>query len=600
MTNSNTKIISGAMLLGVSLLWSCNPTKPVVDANRLPQDVKISCTVTDSTFNSWFVGGKASENGQVMPANSVTFPHGNNCDFYKWSEQMFLWITSPTTSGAYSPGNSVLESPVFYTVQPDTDNNSSQARILMPHKPGTLIKALPRSIKQTGPNGLPVIIDKKGRMFEVEQPVTAANAPMMVKNAEEKLTAVHHVATDDKGADAFFDAAGKTIAAPKAVIRHTKNAQNIVQEFVSNSGKHVFLDANGNKIESESGQATGDLLVAQNGSIVYYITFVNDMYAYFVTGARTGGISDTLEFPTTSGARDTICNFARAYNGASTSLPDSNALIMELKTSCVEVTGLKDLGSYFTMDAMIPVYKQLPGVNKWMLSGEKPAKLALIGMHVVGSAAKHPEMIWATFEHQNNAPNAAYQYVDVTGKVKTVPQDTGTQWLLSSNAADPKPNQSHQKWSNDTIIGTSSSLTPSNTLMSNPWGSAKDSLTNPEDSSSAASNSEVIAINNAVYKMLQGKDIRKNYQLIGATWTSGGIAPSGKSFSATYPAASGAAIGTNVLANSTMETYIQLPSTSCLLCHNNGASLNPYAQFGLSHVYVDIKPLPKAPATLKK
>src|SRR4026207_2120286 len=63
---------------------------------RLPNNVLQSCTVSPADFNSWFSSGKATENGLVVPANSVTFGHNNNCDFYRWSWQMFSWITSPT------------------------------------------------------------------------------------------------------------------------------------------------------------------------------------------------------------------------------------------------------------------------------------------------------------------------------------------------------------------------------------------------------------------------------------------------------------------------------------------------------------------------
>jgi|GEM_PF-4460823 len=44
----------------------------------LPQDVDTICTVPSQTFNSWYVGGKAVENGKVMPANSVSFPDNTN------------------------------------------------------------------------------------------------------------------------------------------------------------------------------------------------------------------------------------------------------------------------------------------------------------------------------------------------------------------------------------------------------------------------------------------------------------------------------------------------------------------------------------------
>src|ERR1700748_2395038 len=88
-----------------------------VNKVTLPQDVLQSCTVTPAMFDGWFASGKSQPNGLVLPANSVAFPHNNNCDFYQWSENMFLWLTSPN-AGQYGGSKTVLESPVFYDVLP--------------------------------------------------------------------------------------------------------------------------------------------------------------------------------------------------------------------------------------------------------------------------------------------------------------------------------------------------------------------------------------------------------------------------------------------------------------------------------------------------
>ena len=68
----------------------------------------------------------------------------------------------------------------------------------------------------------------------------------------------------------------------------------------------------------------------------------------------------------------------------------------------------------------------------------KTVLMALVGMHVVGSTAGHPEMIWATFEHKNNAPNSSYTYLSTSG-VKTVNPDFSTAYLFC--AANPTISQ---------------------------------------------------------------------------------------------------------------------------------------------------------------
>jgi hypothetical protein len=589
----NSVKVSAAIVLSGFILWRCgSPQSKSTEAtatptqNALPQDVLPSCTVNQATFNSWFASGTATENGIVTPANSVTFPHQNNCDFYQWSERMFLWVTSPA-SGTYGQGGTVLESPVFYTVSPE---NAQEQRELIPHLPNTPLK-MTSGLQKNGPNRLPVIKDKLGRLFEIETPAPAANTKALVRNNAGASVEVDHVQSDGKGGVVFMDKTGKAIQNPKAIIQHKLRSNRIVQRFALGK-EFIFLDGSGNIIVSEEGQATGDVLMSRNGSLVYYLSFVNDVYAYYLTGTRNGQLPGG-QFPTTAGARDSICAIARA-NGVT--LPDSNALAMEIKTSWVEASSLSDPDNYVTVNASIPVY-DTSNASLWIPIGEKVTKMAMVGMHIVGSVAGHPEMVWATFEQKNNTPNAAYSYIDVNNNVKTVPQDQGTNWLFNTNASDTPYNVSHMRNSGDTINAHNGfTISASNTLMSFPWGSAMDSVTNQEDGSSAASNSEVISINNSIMSLLVGNDVRKNYLFIGATWTNGGAPPTGTNYGSDTTA--GVSIGTSVLANTTMETYFQTASTSCFTCHSgNPATLNPN---DLSHIFSALQPLFDSYNTNKK
>ncbi|WCT11162.1 hypothetical protein [Mucilaginibacter jinjuensis] len=570
----------GGIMWGGCLM---NKTAAVVSGG-LPQDVLDTCPITSTDFNTWFASGKATQNGVVTPANSVTFQHRNNCDFYQWSERMFLWLTSPAPSN-YGGGGTVMASPVFYDVSPE---DSAGHRVLIPHVANVPVSMTGHIVKN-GPDRLPVIKDKSGKLFEVEDAKPTLKAKALVQSTAGAIE-VDHVTEDSKGVITFLDKANNVIKNPKAILRHKNSHMNILERFAVGK-KFVLLDANGNVVESEAGQATGDVLMDRNGSLVYYLSMVNDVYAWYLTGAYNQQLGDS-QFPTTAGARDSICKIARANHKI---LPDSNALAMELKTSWVEASTLKDPQNYVTITAVIPTY-DTTSKTKWVPNGHKTVKMAMIGVHIVGSVAGHPEMIWATFEQKNNTPNAAYAYVDVNHNVKQVPQDTGSHWLFNTNTADTPYNNSHmqvQYFNNvatDTIVAIhDTTISASNTLMTMPWGSAADSVTNPENKSSAASNSEVIAVNNSIQKLLVGNDIRKNYLFIGATWTSGGAPPNGKSYGAPDTTA-GVAIGTNVLANTTMETYFQNPSRSCLFCHSNQEtpSLTPGT---LSHIYSAIQPL---------
>jgi hypothetical protein len=593
MKKTTTKIIAVAFTAIVILFLGCKKEKGLLASNDyeyLPQDVKETCTVSESEFKSWFASGTVTENGLVKPANSVLFPSKNNCDFYKWSEQMFLWLTSPA-SGGYNGKGTVLESPVFYNVSPPDSLNK---RTLTQHKANEAIRAV-SNINQSGPNRLPILIDKNGRRFEIE----AAKKDEKVKNDANKLIQFDHISTNASGLHSFIDTKGKVIKNPKPVIDSKINPSAVVQEFKIGA-KSIFLDSKGKEVQSEQGQAgSHGALMGENKSLVYYITMVNDVYAYFLTGVNEGKLNGN-QFPTTASARDSILAYAKTKGWAAP--PDPDALAMELKTSWVEVKDLPNADTYVTIKAVIPTYdKSNPKV--WVEKGQKTTTLALVGMHVVGSVAGHPEMVWATFEHEKNSPNDAYAYRDKQNNIKQVRADTGKGWLFNVNANDTTGNQNFQSMtvSGNTIQVKDTTIKTPNVRRIMAWGVASNTVPNGEDQTPADSNSEIISINNAVRKMLVGKDVRKNYLLIGATWTFGGTAPNGNVYPYGGTADSipnGDAIGTGQLSNSTMETFVQSPSTastdstaiSCFSCHSNNTSPSLQPKI-LSHVFGEIIPL---------
>jgi hypothetical protein len=80
-----------------------------------------------------------------------------------------------------------------------------------------------------------------------------------------------------------------------------------------------------------------------------------------------------------------------AHNNPSKITADSFSVgSLEVKASWIDVKALGDSSSYYVTDAKI--------------NGVK-SKVALLGMHVVGVVENHPEFVWATFEHDNLAPN---------------------------------------------------------------------------------------------------------------------------------------------------------------------------------------------------
>ncbi|MGH6911929.1 MAG: hypothetical protein ACREEG_17215, partial [Phenylobacterium sp.] len=274
----------------------------------------------------------------------------------------------------------------------------------------------------------------------------------------------------------------------------------------------------------------------------------------------------TLTFPMTMADANAVAAFA-ASKGHTVLEPQ--ALAVESKSSWIEASAVPNPGDYVQANAVVPTFDKT-NPNKWVPNGQATVKLVMVGMHVVGSTNGHGEMVWGTFEHLGNTPNAAYTYNSTSG-IKTVPQSTAGAWTFTPNgSAGPfngPDNGPLTTWSGGAIIG--SPVAATTVLRTKPWG------TNGSDS---GLNTQVIASNASVLSQLKATDVRLNYFQVGSTWTIGGAAPNG-----------GNEVGTNQLSNSTMETFVQAktsgqPGANCFACHGHNT-------VAVSHVYRQLKPL---------
>ncbi len=591
----------------IFVLFGCKSKGPVpqstlsssTQASLLPPDAQGLCTVTPALFASWFQSGSVSLNGVVNPANSVQFSTATNCNFYQWSEQMFLWLTSPAPPN-YGGGAHVFDSAAFYDVSPA---DASGKRYFIPHVPGT-IQTFSLRAAQVGAHGLPVIFDRAGKMLEVA-PTTGllAAAKPAVRDVSGKLVAIAHAKLGPDGRTILLDKSGKPIVPQPtkidspAALKLTKGVGNVpLVHKVVVDGMAIFLDPASDMVDVEQGQADGSVLEAQNGSLVYYATMTNDVYAYFTTMEKDAKISPaTSVFPTTPTELSQIVAFAAAHGKT---FPDPNALAVEVKTAWVEAAGLPNPNNYITMTASIPTYNT-SNPQLWTPGPPKTTLLALVGVHVVGSVSGHPEMIWATFEHAADAPLGAYTYINNQGQTVNIPQNTAGAWTFTSLNSQGPFNNAHMQMQDGTpniIAVPPFNISASDSIRWKAWGAASDINPNTQDPSIAASNTEIISINNSVLGMMPNGDVRNNYILAGATWTFGGASPLPQ-FSNPVPGDPGNQIGTSQLANVTMETYQQGIDTTaanggsnCFSCHGN-STLLPKTTVGVSHIYKPLQPL---------
>jgi hypothetical protein len=557
-------------------------------ATVLPANVKSTCVFSAAEFNGIFESGSVAKNGGVLPADSFAFNPNSLCSFYKWSEQMFLWLTSPVPS-RYGSGSHVFDSPAFYAVSPLDSNNQ---RTLIPHTPGRLLPFLP-VISQRGSRGQEVVFDSAGKIHNVIRPAVGPNGKLLVRDKAGQPVEIEQILALRDGKPVLLDRTKKQVEVQTtrsgAPILHDElgAAINLRASTALVNGIPHLVTTSGAVIQAEEGQAGGGGLIAQNGSLVFYLIQVNDVYAYFNTGIKDNKITSPTPstFPTTGGALGQITTFAQQAPAPFTKpfFPDNVAMAVEVKSSWIETTGLANVGDYVTINATVPTYNPpLTQANNTLSvqSGTKQTQLALVGIHVVGSTLDHPEMLWATFEHVNNTPNPQYTFTTTGNTLGTQPADGPGGWVFSSTGAAGGTNNQRIAPSGTSITAVSGqTIGPSDVVRVNPWGTAA------TDSAFTKNNTDIISINKNVIGMLAAGDVRKNYILTGTTWVLGGGPPS-----------TGVVTGTTNMSNSTMETFFQ--GSNCFDCHSdatgNMLGTSPGSDGfsgGLSHIWAPILPL---------
>jgi hypothetical protein len=588
MKSQSLKFIIAAMAIVAAIVVAgCHFTQ-----SALPTDAGSTCatSLTVPEFNGWFESGAVSLNGVVKPADSVNFPDTPNCSFYKWSEQMFLWLTSPAPPRYGGGGGLIFNSPAFYDVSlPDASGH----RTFIAHSAGA-IRAFNLRTAQLGALDLPVVVEKGSlRLLEVIPAVKGPTGKQLVQDGDgNEVEVANFRPAQDRGKPTLLTADGKEIKAPRALLRSKLNDKvqpfeeklrrienfdrsELVQKLTFDKS-FILLDLFGNFPETEQGQADGGVLMAQNGSLVYYSLTVNNVFALYRT-MQGATVPVNTKFPLTQTDLNAITAFAAAHGQPA--VIDPEALAIEIKASWVEAAGLPDADKFIQMKAIVPTYNK-SNPNDWVPNGTQTIQLAMVGLHVVGSTGSlngansnhgHPEMLWATFEHLSNDPAAAYTYDKTPSGTGNVAQSTAGNWVFCANNAAAPFNQKRIIMSGDHIVPNTNpgnggdpsfTISPSNMLRTMPFGML---------GTSSTSNAEVLSLNEFVRSHLDAADIRRNYFHEGTTWTIFGASPT-----------AGNQVGTNKLENTTMESFNQ--GGNCFGCHHTNTTT-------VSHVFNDTAPL---------
>jgi hypothetical protein len=539
---------------------------PVATAQTIVPEASNSalygCPIPGIEFRNWFVTGSVTVNGMVGPPDNVNFLEKGDCSFYQRAAHMFLWVTSPPLPG-YGAGSYVFESPVFFEVSPPIGDQPSALAAQSAEQRHVASASIPKR----GPDGQPVVVDNAGKMYPIVH-VQGGSHPFI--DTDGQKVEIGNVTIGSDGTPVFLDTFGSPIKLKGDEILRLLDIDRRVIGFktppvaINSHGQVYFLDQLGRAIAAGSGQSDEDRHVlmlsdaAQDKKLVYYLTHVNDIYTFFLTGQKNGRIvPPPTRYPSNAADLGALKTYARMHG--KNSFVDDGALVVEVKSSWIELPNAKDYADYISIKAQVPDFDPASDIL-WKRKGLRSATLAMVGMHIAFSVQGHSELVWATFEHMNNAPNPRYQYRDRASAPTLGP------WLFSSGR-DNKANQARMVMNGNDIqaIG-GKTIGPSDVLRLSPWGWYQAEFT-------TVPNTQVISTNNNVQGRLVPGDVRKNYILIGATW--------------------GAKSGSRNLANSTMETFVQ-PAT-CLDCHdvNTHALGTTDAKgrgAGLSHIYGALKP----------
>ncbi|OKH88431.1 hypothetical protein [Thalassospira sp. TSL5-1] len=557
-------------LAGATLaIWSLSVLAGASSASAqtyFPGDVdKSQCSLSSKEFQTWItlplfgltspVYDETSGMPYIFPVNGPDFADktANHCDFYKWGAQMFLWMTSTIDDVGKQPAE-----PQYPATLPFVFNTEFFYRLSSDHT---------KLLKQ-----------------------------------------------------------GESVQGDNLAIS-LRAAKNDEDESIGQAGGNGVLLT---QPPAETGKQS---------SLTYYGIHTNRQYGYFLSlyknllSGKTKGTPLASQFPTTAAETCAILKYAEQNNyvekgliptiiekklcpknsndtammataeptapaQGSSIIPqiepavDFLSLAVEVKTSWVEAASLPtgSKNKYIRQNLQIPIYDR-SDPNHWIVKDSATREMALVGMHVVGTVKGHPEMIWATIEHENNAPNGVYYYMNDKNKVVAASDPkTKTGWIYSDGDIVDTVTE-YAKGCDDSTMPTgcvaksdivsadgNDPIAPSNVTRLNPWGIKQVSSTT--ETNAVSQTTQIISLNRDVKRHLKAQsptDPRQYYFLSGAVWTSDGSIPE--------KSTAKAITGSPMLANTSMETFEQ--SSGCFGCHNTFKSPNGLK---ISHIFNGISP----------
>ena len=297
------------------------------------------------------------------------------------------------------------------------------------------------------------------------------------------------------------------------------NSENVASLAVKSTKNMVLGGIN---------QATSDgILVDQDGRAVYTTIMINDVYRDFVIKNKLYDPESLRKFPDTT-------NFPI---GA-----------FSLKAAWKVVADGENTSNYYTTEAQIQ--KLGYSGKKIVLTNQlETVKVALVGFHIAVVVKGHPEMIWATFEHQNNAP---YTVADQTPT--DIVSEEGYTFYKKSTRAQDCNDPASPILKLDTVTQTLSPVTQ--VFRQYRLGGGR-----------SANQNNIDRLNAQMHAEMSPNSVWRNYFEVGAIWfvQTDSLLPN-----SSYNSSNSLLTGSKVLSNSVIETFTQADTdvNQCFGCHN--------------------------------
>lgn len=281
------------------------------------------------------------------------------------------------------------------------------------------------------------------------------------------------------------------------------------------------------------------ILVDQKGRATYTSIMMNKTYRDFVLSNKLYDPTKLQKFPPT------------------TDFPVGS---LSLKASWKIVQEGEDVSRFYATQANIHL---LAEVNGSVGFPEEPVvaknvTVALVGLHIAVVVKGHPEAIWATFEHVDNAPN---MYTPLKPS-DPVAETNYTFYKAGTTASES--NQNNAKINPPlTLVDGTQKLTPiTQVFRQYPYGGGD-----------SVNQNNIASINRGVASQLASSSVWRNYMEVGAIWfaANDGLVPDWNPTNPKPPLT-----GSITLSSAVIETFTQqdVKQNNCFGCHNTMALIN--------------------------